>query len=84
MNNQILDGLLITFIVPILIGFIIFIFIIRAIFSIGKIVSLLEKIEKNTSKTPHSNTGKIEQPNQQDLPNKDYRTSLLDPRMNWK
>lgn len=48
MNTQIIGGLLMTFMVPIFIGIIILILITRAIFSIGRIVNLLEKIEKNT------------------------------------
>lgn len=69
MDTQIFGGLLITFMVPIFIGVIVFILITRAIFSIGKIVGLLEKIEKNTSKPPHLNTGKIEPLNQpQNIP----------------
>lgn len=48
---------------------------------INRIEELLEKIEKNTSKT--NGAEKIEQ-KPQDEPDKNARTSMFDPRMNWK
>jgi hypothetical protein len=53
-------------------------------FKLNKISNLLEKIEQNTSKYQSEFSDQNLTKTSSNEPDKDARTSMLDPRMNWK